>query len=188
MAYLDDKGDVGARPFGQSCQLATQGDAAAVFRESRSKYVRDLHEPGPVADRTIALDAPADFACGSDELRMGITYLAEVQHTAAVVSKHRRASKPVIDMAFGVSGGGRRHAKHSTMIVGREWLRVTYVTDSTLVLCSETRSPAADCFTMTTDIPKPRRRRHDLSTDSHKTRHDEHTPTGHPCETWYGAS
>jgi hypothetical protein len=114
LAYLDDKGDVSARPFGQSCQLATQGDAAAMFRESRSEYVSDLHEPGPVADRTIALDAPTDFACSSHELRMGIAYLAEVQHTAAVVSEHRRAGKPVVDMAFGVSGGGRRHAKHST--------------------------------------------------------------------------
>jgi hypothetical protein len=85
-----------------------------MFRESRPKYVRDLHESDPLADRTVTLDAPADFACGSDELRMGIAYLAEVQHPAAIVSQHRRASKPVVDMAFGVSGGGRRHAKHST--------------------------------------------------------------------------
>ncbi len=85
-----------------------------MVREARSEYVRDLHEPGPLADRTITLDAPADFARSSDELRMGIAYLAEIQHTAAVVSEHRGAGKPVVDMAFGVSGGGRRHTKHST--------------------------------------------------------------------------
>ena len=159
-----------------------------MLRESWPEYVRDLHQPDSLADRTVALDAPTDFTCRSDELRVGIANLAKVQHTAAVASQHRRAGEPVIDMTFGVSGGGRRNAKHSTHDRRSQIAPRAYVTHTTLALCCETQPPSAGCFTMKTDRPKPGRQRHALLTNSHTASQREHTPSEHPCGIWLGSS
>lgn len=114
---------MGTRTLGQPGQFTTQGDASAVLGQSRAEHVGDVNKSTPLADGAIALDPTADLAGGTHKFGMSVADFAERQDAIAIVGEHCGASESVVDMAFGVSVGGRWHAKHSTSIVGRDWPR-----------------------------------------------------------------